>query len=82
MNYCKFNFCRDIEKNPGPTFIDPSKTLHAPYSQGNVAVFGQNAGQQCAAISLCALIHNFRNKSVTHTKMLPRTPGSNYEHWQ
>ena len=81
MNYCKFNLCRDIEKNPGPTFIDPSKTLHAPYSQGNV-VFGQNAGQQCVAMSLCALIHNFRNKSVTHTKMLPRTPDSNYEHWQ
>ena len=75
MNYCKFNFCRDIEKNPGPTFIDPSKTLHAPYSPGNV-------GQQCAAISLCPLIHNFRNKSVTHTNKLPRTPGSNYEHWQ
>ena len=46
MNYCTFNLCRDIKKNPGPTFIDPSKTLHAPYSQGNVAVFGQNAGQQ------------------------------------
>ena len=26
MNYCKFNLCRDIEKNPGPTYIiDPSK---------------------------------------------------------
>ena len=57
MNYCKFNLCRDIEKNPGPTFIDPSKTLHAPYSQGNVAVFGQNAGRQCVAMSLCALIY-------------------------
>ena len=54
MNYCKFNLCRDIEKNPGPTYIiDPSKTLHAPYSQGNVAVFGQNAGQQCVAEFVC-----------------------------
>ena len=57
MNYCKLNFGRDVEKNPGPTFIiDPSKTIHAPYSQGNVDVFGPNAGQQCVAMSLCALI--------------------------
>ena len=26
----------DIETNPGPFVIDPSKTIHAPYSQGNV----------------------------------------------
>ena len=39
--------------------------------QGNVAVFGQNAGQQCVAMSLCALIHNFRNKSVIYTISYP-----------
>ena len=41
----------DIEKNPGPTpmYIDPSKTISAPYRQGNELVFGQNSGQQCVA---------------------------------
>ena len=29
------------------------KKIHAP---GNVVVFGENAGQQCVAMSLCALI--------------------------
>ena len=39
--------------------VDPSKTIQAPYSQGDV--FGQNAGQQCVAMSLCALIyHNMK----------------------
>ena len=44
MNCCKFKLSRDIEENPGPTFVDPSKTIDAPYSQGNVDVFGPNAG--------------------------------------
>ena len=30
----------------------------ASYSQGNELVFGQNAGQQCVAMSLCSLIYN------------------------
>ena len=34
------------------------KTTVAPYSQGNELVFGQNAGQQCVAMSLCSLICN------------------------
>ena len=52
------NICRDIEKNPGPNslHVDPSKTIKAPYSQGNITVFGQNAGKQCVAMSLCSLI--------------------------
>jgi len=25
----------DIETNPGPFVLDPSKTIHVPYSQGN-----------------------------------------------
>ena len=70
MNCCKFNLSRDIEKNPGPTFIDPSKTIHAPYCQGNVNVFGPNAGQQCVAISLCSLIYNYSNKSITDSRDL------------
>ena len=59
-NYCKFQLSSDIKKNPGPTpmYIDPSKTITAPYSQANELVFGQNSGQQCVAMSLCSLIYN------------------------
>ena len=32
--------------------------VHAPYCQGNVVVFGENTGQQCVAMSLCALIYS------------------------
>ena len=34
------------------------KKIHAPYCQGNFVVFGENAGQQCVAMSLCALIYS------------------------
>ena len=34
------------------------KKINAPYCQGNVVVFGENAGQQCVAMSLCALIYS------------------------
>ena len=48
-----------IEKIPGPSvFVDATKTIHVPYCQGNVVVFGENAGQQCVAMSLCALIYS------------------------
>ena len=59
-NYCKFQLSSGIEKNPGPTlmYIDPSKTITAPYSQANEFVFGQSSGQQCVAMSLCSLIYN------------------------
>ena len=36
--------------------VDPSKTITL-YIQGDVVVFGQNAGQQCVAMSLRALIY-------------------------
>ena len=57
VNYCEFKLSRDIEKNPGPTpvYIDPSNTVAAPYSQGYELIFGQNAGKQCVAMSLCSL---------------------------
>ena len=32
--------------------VDPRKTMKAPYSQGDVVVFGQNAGQECVVMSL------------------------------
>ena len=35
-----------------------TKTIHAPYCQRNVAVFGENAGKQCFAMSLCASIYS------------------------
>ena len=59
-NYCKFRLSSDIEKNPDPTpmYIDPSKTITAPYSQANELVFEQNSGQQCVAMSLYSLIYN------------------------
>ena len=48
-----------IETNPGPSvYLDATKTVNAPYCQGNVTVFGENAGQQCVAMSLCALIYS------------------------
>ena len=49
----------DIETNPGPFVVDPSKTIHAPYSQGNSFVFGSNAGKQCVAMSLIAILFDF-----------------------
>ena len=46
-----------IEKYPGPTqmYIDSCKTITASYSQANELVFRQNSGQQCVAMSPCAL---------------------------
>ena len=58
MNHTEFNLSNDVEKNPGP--IDHTRTIQAPYSQGNVEVFGENAGTQCVAMSLTSLIYNYR----------------------
>ena len=49
----------DIETNPSPFVVDPSKTIHALYSQGNSFVFGSNAGKQCVAMSLIAILFDF-----------------------
>ena len=59
VNFEQVKLSSDIEKNPGPpVFVDATKTIHVPYCQGNVVVFGGNAGQQCVAMSLCALIYS------------------------
>ena len=59
VNFGQFKLCTDIEKNPGPSvYVDGTKTIHAPYCQRNVTVFGGNTGQQCVAMSLCALIYS------------------------
>ena len=61
VNCNKLKLCYDIEKSPGRDLlsivnVDAAETMSAPYCQGNVAIFGRNAGQQCSAMSLCALI--------------------------
>ena len=48
-----------MEGNPGPTIfdiIDPTTTVSADSSQGNEALFGVNAGKQCVAMSLTAIL--------------------------
>ncbi len=59
-NYHKYKLCKlRYRKNPGRQFfVDPNKTIAAPYRQGNELLFGQNAGQQCIAMILCSLIYN------------------------
>jgi len=59
VNFGQFKLCTDIEKNLGPSVcVDATKTIHTLYCQGNVTVFGENAGQQCVAMSLCALLYS------------------------
>ena len=70
INCCKLHLSGDIEVNPGPTFNNPTGTIHAPYSQGNVDIFGENAGRQCVPMSLCCLIFVYREKSVCDTNDL------------
>ena len=60
--------CGDIEIDPGPVFNNPVKTIHAPYSQGNTEIFGENAGRQCVPMSLCSLI--YRNNSMSDSSDL------------
>ena len=58
LYFGQFKLCTDIEKNPGPSvYVDATKTINAPYCQGNVTVFGENAGQR-VAMSLCVLIYS------------------------
>ncbi|XP_078349889.1 uncharacterized protein LOC144634728 [Oculina patagonica] len=51
----------DVETNPGPLFaVDSSKTVTADYHQGDVALFGSNAGNQCVAMCLTAVVYNYK----------------------
>ena len=70
INYCNLCLSGDIEVNPGPTFVDSTRTIHVPYSQGNVNVFGENAGRQCVTMSLCSLIYVYRNGSILDSTTL------------
>ena len=50
----------DVEENRGPTVFDiiyPIETICADFSQGNTKQFGQNAGKQCIAVPLTAILH-------------------------
>ena len=51
----------DVEENPGPTIfevVDSTATVCADYNQGNEVLFGENAGKQCVAMSLTAIIYH------------------------
>ena len=39
--------------------VDPTKTICADFSQGNAKTFRQNAGKQCLAMSLTAIIYDY-----------------------
>ena len=43
----KVKLFNDIEIYPGPPInnVDPTLTVKAPYSQGDITVFGANVGQ-------------------------------------
>ena len=63
----------EVKTNPGPTVVNPTKTISAPYSQSNAEVFGvRNAGRQCVAVSLTALIYISR-KSISSMTDLAQT---------
>ena len=46
--------------------------IHAPYCQENIVVFGENAGQQCFAMSLCTLIYS-KIRKITSVEQLELT---------
>jgi len=51
----------DVEENPGPTIfevINSTRTVCADYNQGNEVLFDENAGKQCVAMSLIAIIYD------------------------
>ena len=71
-DYCQWKLFNDIETNPGPNdkvFVEQRNTISAPYSQGNAIIFGQNAGQQCVAMSLCSLIY-YNNHGINSSNDL------------
>ena len=51
----------DVEEHPGPRtlndVVNPTYSVHADVHQGNELMFGVNAGKQCVAMSLCAIVY-------------------------
>ena len=52
------------QKQISHTFNNPTRTIHAPYSQGSIEIFGENAGHQCVPMSLCSLIYVYRKNNL------------------
>lgn len=46
----------DIETNPGPSYVNCCNTVRGRFHQGEEKLFGINAGNQCAANSLVAVV--------------------------
>ena len=66
----RVNFGLVLISNPGSSaHVDATKTIHALYCQGNVEIFWEKAGQQCVAMSLCALIYS-KIRSITSVDMM------------
>ena len=68
----------DVEENPGPTvndIVDCSHTTHASFNQG-FELFESNAGKQCVAMSLSAIVYkeiksvNVWNQATLNTIMV------------
>eukprot|EP00111_Clytia_hemisphaerica_P014081 TCONS_00041443-protein len=49
--------CGDIETNPGP--FNCHKVVQASFNQGNVAIFGPQAGTQCMYMASTAIIYSY-----------------------
>lgn len=52
LNYLTF----DIESASNKINVDPSLPVKGPYSQGDIAAFGSNAGQQCIGMRLICVL--------------------------
>jgi hypothetical protein len=51
-----------VEENPGTIdiydIVDRSFTVRSDFNQGNISMFGVNAGKQCVAMSIYAIVYN------------------------
>ena len=43
--------------NDVENIVDPTYTVHADFNQGSELMFGMNAGKQCVAMSLYAIVY-------------------------
>ena len=55
-----------VELNPGPSHIvDCHKTVPVDFHQDAVMLLGRNAGIQCVAMCLTAVIYNYKRNACT-----------------
>lgn len=63
-NFCESKLYTDVSKmwkqTPGPyiAYIEPSKTIKAPFSKGDKKIFGQHAGQQCCKMNYLQYLYS------------------------